>query len=60
MDLNEALNWLQGSRSMAHTVPHDPFETWQVRIAQADAAKTHQAYCIMLAHQKGLVKEEDE
>ena len=44
MNLKEALEWLNGNRSMTNTIPSDPFETWQVRIAQADAAMTQQAY----------------
>ena len=51
MDYKEALEWLRGNRSTVNTIPQDPFETWQVRVAQADAAMTQQAYWIAKAHQ---------
>jgi hypothetical protein len=43
----EALEWMRGERSMANIIPQDPFETWQTRIAVADAAKTEQAYWVL-------------
>ena len=55
MTYDEALAWLRGERSMTNIVPQDPFETWQVRIAQADAAMVEQAYWIARAHQENLV-----
>lgn len=55
MNYKEACAWLCGERSMANLVPQDPFETWQVRIAQADAAMTQQAYWAMKAHADGFV-----
>ena len=54
MDKDEAIAWLNGERSMANLVPQDPFETWQVRIAQADAAMMLQAYLILRARKEGL------
>ena len=50
MELDEALEWLSGTRSMTNIIPREPFETWQVRIAQADAAMTQQAYYIAKYH----------
>jgi len=50
MDLKEAIEWLQGKRSMTNMIPQEPYETWAVRIAQADAAKSQQAYWIVKAH----------
>jgi len=50
MNLEEAMEWLGGNRSMTNLIPQDPFETWQVRIAQADAAMTQQAYWVVEAH----------
>lgn len=44
MKYDEALEWLRGYRSMTNIIPREPFETWEVRIAQADAAVTQQAY----------------
>ena len=44
MDIEEALAWLQGARSMMNIITCDPLHTWLVRIAEADAAKTQQAY----------------
>ena len=35
---------------MTNIVPDYPQETWAVRIAQADAAMTQQAYWIVKAH----------
>ena len=52
MELNEALEWLSGNRSMTNVIPQEPFETWQVRIAQADAAMTQQAYYIAKYHRE--------
>ncbi len=50
MNLKEAQEWLVGNRSTVNSVPQDPYETWEVRIAQADAARTQQAYWIVRAH----------
>ena len=52
MNYKEALEWLQGKRSMANAIPQDPFETWEVRIAQADAAKAQEAYWTVKAEQE--------
>jgi len=59
MDLKEALEWLQGTPSMTNIIPQDPYETWQVRIAQADAAMTQQAYWIVKAHEEKLLSRID-
>ena len=58
MSLEEAIEWLKGNRSMCNLVPQDPFDTWQERIARADAALTEQAYWIVKAHKEGLIEEE--
>ena len=50
MNINEAVEWLRGNRSMQNIIPQDPIETWQVRVAQADAACTEQAYWIAKAY----------
>jgi hypothetical protein len=55
MKLDEAIAWLAGERSMTNIIPHDPRETWLIRIAQADAAMTKQAYWIARAHKEGLI-----
>ena len=55
MDFYEATQWLLGNRSTINSVPQDPIETWQSRIAIADAANTQQAYYIVKAHKEGLV-----
>ena len=44
MTYEEACAWLRGERSMTNIIPQDPFESWQIRIAQADAAMVQQAY----------------
>ena len=51
MDYEEAKEWLKGNRSTTNNIPYDPFETWNVRIAQADAAMTQQAYYIVMYHE---------
>ena len=56
MTYQEAVEWLTGNRSTTNIIPQDPFETWQVRIAQADAAMIQQAYYIVKAHKEGLVE----
>jgi len=56
MDITEALDWLDGKRSMANIIPQEPFETWQVRIAEADAAKVQQAYWFVKAHEEFKVR----
>lgn len=60
MSLEEALAWLRGERSMTNVVPQAPFETWQERIARADAAMTEQAYWTVRAHREGLAAPEAE
>jgi hypothetical protein len=57
MSREEALAWLRGERSMTNVIPRDPCDTWQVRIAQADAAMTQLAYWIARAYAEGLVEE---
>jgi hypothetical protein len=37
---------------MASYVPQDPYETFLIRIAQADAAKIQQAYFVAKAHEE--------
>lgn len=54
MTHKEAREWLRGNRSLTNIVPQDPFETWQVRIAQADAAMLQQAYWIVRAHDEAV------
>jgi len=56
MEINEAEEWLLGSRSMTNIIPQDPFATWQVRIAQADAAMMQQAYWILKAYREDLIR----
>jgi len=55
MNYKEALEWLNGKRSMTNIIPQDPFETWLVRIAEADAAMIQQAYWIVKAHNEKFV-----
>ena len=50
MNFKEAIEWLKGERSMCNNVPQEPFETWQVRIAEADAAMVQQAYWVVKAY----------
>jgi hypothetical protein len=55
MNQQEAWEWLAGNRSMNNVIPQDPLDTWQVRIAQADAAMVQQAYWVMKAHKEDLL-----
>jgi len=55
MNIEEALEWLKGNRSCMNDISQFPTETWQVRIAEADAAMTKQAYYVAKAHKEGLV-----
>ena len=57
MRQEEALEWLNGTRSSINLIPQDPFNTWQIRIAEADAAMMQQAYWVLRAHKEGLVEE---
>ena len=59
MNYQEALEWLYGGRSMTNIIPQEPFETWTVRIAQADAAMTEQAYWIIKAYKEKLIQKEN-
>ena len=52
MDIAEAIDWLDGNRSMTNIIPQEPFETWQVRISQADAAMVQQAYWVVTAQEE--------
>ena len=54
MDIKEAQAWLYGERSMINSIPCNPIETWQSRIAEADAAMLQQAYWIVRAHSENL------
>ena len=58
MNLEEALEWLAGNRSMGNLIPVGDFSTWQVRIAQADAAMVQQAYYIVRAHHEEIIAKE--
>ena len=55
MEYQEAMEWLRGERSLTNIVPQHPLETWMVRIAEADAAATQQAYWTVRAVREGLV-----
>jgi hypothetical protein len=57
MNIEEARAWLRGERSMCNIIPQDPFETWEVRIRQADAAMTERAYWIARSYSEGIVGE---
>lgn len=56
MNIEEALAWLNGKRSMINIVPQDPMETWEVRIVQADAAMMQQAYWVAKAYKENIVQ----
>ena len=60
MNKQEAIEWLTGYRSMVNNIPIDPYETWQLRIAQGDAAMIKQAYYVLRAYNEGLLKEDSD
>ena len=55
MTADDARDWIWGFKSTTNIIPQEPLETWQVRIAQADAAMIQQAYYVLKAHKEGLV-----
>lgn len=56
MTPEEAIEWLVGdNRSLCNIIPQHPFETWQVRVAEADAAMTQKAYWALKAYREGLL-----
>ena len=55
MTKEEAVEWINGNRSMTNQIPQDPFETWLVRINAADAAMVQQAYWTLKAHSENLM-----
>ena len=54
MKYEEALSWLLGERSMTNIIQTtgEGNGHWLVQTAQADAAMTQQAYCIVKAHKE--------
>jgi hypothetical protein len=56
MDKKEALEWFSGNRSLTNLIPQEPFDTWNIRIAEADAAMMQQAYLYLKADKEGLLK----
>jgi len=60
MSREEAIEWINGKRSMTNIIPQEPLETWGVRIAQADAAMTQQAYWVLKALDEGVVTDAEE
>ncbi len=56
MDIQVAREWFDGKRSNINIIPEHPLETWNVRIAQADAACMEQAYWTLRAHKQNLLK----
>jgi len=51
MKHEEAIAWIKGERSGVNMIPQYPIETFDVRVAQYDAAWTEKAYWILRAHQ---------
>jgi hypothetical protein len=58
MTYEEAIEWFENKRSMTNLIPQEPYETWEVRIAQADAAMIQQAYWIV-RYNKEVVESHD-
>jgi hypothetical protein len=55
MNYQEAVEWLNGDRSMCNVIPVTNDGQWHVIVAQADAAMTQQAYWIVKAHRESRV-----
>ena len=55
MNYEEAIEWIDGVRSTTNHIPQDPLETWQVRVAEADANMMKMAYYVLKAHKENLV-----
>jgi hypothetical protein len=55
MTYEEAVAWLQGQRSMCNIIPTGDDGMWSVKVAQADAAMTQQAYWIVKAWSENIV-----
>ena len=55
MKYEEGLAWLNDERSTVNMLQQPNDEQSHVRVAQADAAMTEQAYWIVRAHKEGLV-----
>jgi len=51
MNRLEAMAWIRGDRSLTNMIPQNPLETWDERIARADAAMVERAYWVLRAHQ---------
>jgi hypothetical protein len=60
MDYIEAIAWLNGERSMCNQFYHNASESENADLltAQADAAKTQQAYWIVRARHEGLTEQQ--
>jgi hypothetical protein len=55
MDIDEAQCWLRGERSLCNTIPQNPSESWESRIAEADAFMIQQAYWVAKADYERLI-----
>ena len=60
MTKEQAIEWLRGIRDMGNLVTHEPHNTWNVRVEQANAAMLQQAYWVLKAHKEGLLQINDE
>lgn len=56
MDLEEAKEWIKGDRSQCNMIPRDPFDTYLVRCAEADAYAVQQAYWVLKAYKERLLE----
>lgn len=52
MTHDEAIEWLEGKRSMINSIPSSDYDTLAVRVAQADAAMTQIAYYVWMYQSK--------
>ena len=57
MTYEEAVSWLLGDRSIHNSMDWSNPNS-EVICAQADAARTQQAYWIVKAHNEGLIKDD--
>lgn len=57
MTKQEALEWMDGYRSSRNFTLRDPFDTYELRVAQTDAAYIQQAYWVLKAHSEDLINQ---
>lgn len=57
MTKEEAIEWIKGTKDMGGLITQVPYETWNVRTEQANAAKLQQAYYVLKSYKEGLLND---